>query len=244
MRFQCSVGKTSLLQSFVGEELQTTYKATQGADFRSVDVTMKDLVLNIQLWESAEQRELRSILRGSDGLMLVYDITDRRSFDALQHYWNQFMESAGAWDRRDFPCIIVGNKADLHDQIQVTHEQVRAWCHETRPERPIPYIECSARSGENVGPLFRAMCSSLYEFVTEEEGSVYDILERRNSLDEESSRCEPCCGIMLFWESFVGMFEFDDDAPLLPFQDPPRTTKPKRKTTTSSSKTTHTDPLQ
>jgi len=79
------VGKTSLMERFVNHRFSQQYKATIGADFLSKDVTVEDKSVTMQIWDTAGQERYQSLgsafYRGADACLLVYDVTDLKSFE-------------------------------------------------------------------------------------------------------------------------------------------------------------------
>lgn len=81
------VGKTSLLNRYVRQEFSQNYRATIGADFLSKEITVDERHISLQLWDTAGQERFQSLgmafYRGADCCMLVYDITNLKTFQSL-----------------------------------------------------------------------------------------------------------------------------------------------------------------
>jgi len=79
------VGKTSLMERYVNERFVQQYKATIGADFLSKEIAIDDKLVNMAIWDTAGQERYQSLgpafYRGADACLLVYDVTDLKSFD-------------------------------------------------------------------------------------------------------------------------------------------------------------------
>jgi small GTP-binding protein len=142
-----SVGKTFLLQRFVGDDKDINseghYEPTVGADLRIVDMPVRDRNLTLQIWDTSGNPKMinigRSIYKDSDCLILVYDITSRESFHALDTFWDSYIAYAQPPEPDDFPVLLVGNKTDLNDRRAVPLEEVLDWCTSKRPRKPITY---------------------------------------------------------------------------------------------------------
>jgi Ras-related protein Rab-7A len=63
--------------------------------------------------------------------VLVYDITEAKSFDDLEEWRKEFINQGNPSDPDNFPFIIVGNKLDRQDQRKVSEEKARDWCKST-----------------------------------------------------------------------------------------------------------------
>ena len=81
------VGKTSLLNRFVKQEYSQHYRATIGADFLSKEIVIGEKHVSLQLWDTAGQERFQSLgmafYRGADVCILVYDITNLKSFESI-----------------------------------------------------------------------------------------------------------------------------------------------------------------
>merc|ERR1719473_1870579 len=82
------VGKTSLMNQYVNKKFSNQYKATIGADFLTKEVLLDEKLVTMQIWDTAGQERFQSLgvafYRGADACVLVYDITNARSFSQLQ----------------------------------------------------------------------------------------------------------------------------------------------------------------
>jgi len=127
------VGKTSLMERFVAAKFSAQYKATIGADFSTKDVTVGNELITLQIWDTAGQERYQSLgtafYRGADACVLVYDVSDAGSFTKLETWRKAFIDAADVKDPRDFPFVVLGNKADLEASKQVVQQAaVQAWC--------------------------------------------------------------------------------------------------------------------
>ena len=79
----------------------------------------------MQLWDTAGQERFKSLipgyLRDSHGIILVYDVTNRESFDNLSGWIDYVKEHRGD----DVTTFVIGNKTDLEEERVVTQEEVK-----------------------------------------------------------------------------------------------------------------------
>jgi small GTP-binding protein len=84
------VGKTNILLRFIDENYKLAHTPTIGVDFRSkvIDVPLKNKdrkKIKLQLWDTAGQERFRTLtdtyFKGASGIIIVYAVDDRRSFD-------------------------------------------------------------------------------------------------------------------------------------------------------------------
>merc|ERR1719231_1596660 len=92
------VGKTSLMNQYVHKRFSNQYKATIGADFLTKEVMIDDKLVTLQIWDTAGQERFQSLgvafYRGADACILVYDITNPKSFDHLDSWRDEFLIQA------------------------------------------------------------------------------------------------------------------------------------------------------
>lgn len=77
------------------------------------------LTHSVQLWDTAGQERFQSLgvafYRGADCCVLVYDVNNAKSFDALDGWRDEFLIQAGPHDPESFPFVLLGNKIDLEE---------------------------------------------------------------------------------------------------------------------------------
>lgn len=161
---ESGVGKTSLMERYVERRFSQQYKATIGADFFPKDVIIDDKPVNLQIWDTAGQERYQSLgsafYRGADACVLVYDMTDARSFDALDSWRDEFLISAAPRDPDSFPFVVMGNKVDVIDRARaVSTKKAQEWC-ASKGSNPIPLFETSAMDDINVEAAFDAVARS------------------------------------------------------------------------------------
>ena len=119
------VGKTSILKFLSTGVFPTEIISTIGVDKKTLNVSVeveennkkikKDFI--ISLFDTAGQEKFRSIAatyyRGSDGILLLYDITDRNSFESIEMWINSIIESIGKKVDSKYVILLIGNKLDL-----------------------------------------------------------------------------------------------------------------------------------
>ena len=110
------VGKTNLLTRFSKNEFNLESRATIGVEFATKTIeTESGHIIKAQIWDTAGQERFRTItksyFRGAQGILLVYDCTDRASFTAVET-WVEDIEKVGTvvWTR--FSCVVVGIRVE------------------------------------------------------------------------------------------------------------------------------------
>ena len=138
------VGKTSILKFLSTGVFPQEIISTIGVDKKTLNVSVeveennkkikKDFI--ISLFDTAGQEKFRSIARnyykGSDGILLLYDITNRKSFENIEIWIDSITESLGKKGDSKYVIILIGNKSDLIDENEtnrkVTEEEAIDIC--------------------------------------------------------------------------------------------------------------------
>ncbi len=143
------VGKTSLTIRFAEDRFRESYLPTLGVDFLTKTATVEGKIVKVQLWDTGGQEFVMSLLpfyfSGAAGAVLVFDITNRNSFNSLDYWLKQIRNNAG-----DVPITLVGNKIDIADQRKISLEEAQTYA----KEKNLIYIETSAKTGISVPDLF------------------------------------------------------------------------------------------
>jgi len=158
------VGKTSLVKKYVDGTFDELYKPTIGADFLTKDITIPNLgQLKLQIWDTAGQERFRSMAksfyRGADACVLVYDITDIKTYENLDMWKKEFLEGicADETSTGDFPFVVLANKADMSGDAMVNKSRAEAWC---KNQSNIKLFETSALTKLNLNEAFEAIALS------------------------------------------------------------------------------------
>lgn len=118
------VGKTSFLSRFSGKEFKEKMISTIGCDYFSKEMVIeKDNPRLIELWDTAGQEKFnaltKNMFKGADGILLFYDITDRKTYVSVTKWINDIKKLA----QEEVQLVIVGNKHDLEDQREIKSDQ-------------------------------------------------------------------------------------------------------------------------
>jgi len=144
------------LAGFADNQFTESYISTIGVDFRFKTVQVDGKTIKLQIWDTAGQERFRTITsayyRGADGVVMVYDITHRESFDHVSEWLAEVNKHAS----EDCCKLILGNKSDAPGRA-VTTEEARA----KSEELACPFLETSAKSNTNVEEAFLTLASEL-----------------------------------------------------------------------------------
>ncbi|ELK26690.1 Ras-related protein Rab-8A [Myotis davidii] len=161
------VGKTCVLFRFSEDTFNSSFISTIGIDFKIRTIELDGKRIKLQRLDTAGQERFRTITtayyRGAmvriahsfsgtslsppaHGNMLVYDITNEKSFDNIRNWIRNIEEHASA----DVEKMILGNKCDVNDKRQVSKERGE----KLALDYGIKFMETSAKANINVENAF------------------------------------------------------------------------------------------
>lgn len=121
-----------------------------GVDFKLKNIPVDDKRVKLQIWDTAGQERFRTITtsyyKGAQAIMIVFDLTDKDSFDHLKNW----MADIDRFAKDGVMKILVGNKADLDYKRVVSNESAKEFAR----KYGIEYLETSAKESTNIEDLF------------------------------------------------------------------------------------------
>ncbi|KAK1928017.1 Rab/GTPase [Papiliotrema laurentii] len=144
------VGKSCLLLRFCDDSWTPSFITTIGIDFKIRTIELDGKRIKLQIWDTAGQERFRTITtayyRGAMGILLVYDVTDEKSFSNIRTWHSNIEQHASPGVNK----ILIGNKCDWDEKRAVTIEQGR----ELADEFGLRFLETSAKANEGVEEAF------------------------------------------------------------------------------------------
>ncbi|XP_071455165.1 ras-related protein Rab-37-like [Hetaerina americana] len=183
------VGKTSLLVQFDTGKFQTgTFSATVGIGFTNKVVTVDGKSIKLQIWDTAGQERFRSVThayyRDAHALLLLYDVTNKTSFDNIRAWLGEIREYASD----DVAIMLIGNKSDCSSEERAVSGENGS---RVASEYGVPFVETSAKTGHNVDAAFmsvaRRLCDLDDSMKSHEEGPVGPSVSHPNGISGESN---------------------------------------------------------
>jgi len=185
---ESGVGKTSLLIRYVENRFTLNTKSTIGANFLTKRVEVGDKVATCQIWDTAGQERFQGLgtafYRGSDGVIFVFDVTQRKSFEELEQWKKAFLIQVGQEGNDKFPMIILANKVDLEDKREVSQKELRDWC----SKQNLTWFETSAKEGANVDRAFEEIANLVIQNMKPED-IQYDPIDLSQTIDKKPGDC-------------------------------------------------------
>ena len=184
------VGKTNFIFQFTEKRFSGLHVTTVGFDYKSkiIKLPSSKKKVKIQIWDTAGQERYmalnKSIFQKVQGVIIMYDLTKRNSFENIEKWLNLLSQNAS--DKIKF---LVANKLDLADEKRiVTYEEGN----KIAKEHNMQFYEGSGQSGENVDRVFIDMAERIYENILDEK----DNLSSTGSIDLQKQtlkKKKKCC---------------------------------------------------
>ena len=151
------VGKSSLMNRFSDNVFSESYINTIGVDFKIRTIEVNGKTIKLQIWDTAGQERFRTIVssyyRGAHGIMIVFDITDKDSFNNVRMWTEEIKKYASS----NVKTILIGNKADFESKRQVEYSEAKEYADSNN----MNYFETSAKTALNVEKSFFELASLL-----------------------------------------------------------------------------------
>lgn len=160
------VGKSCLLLRFAEDTYTESYISTIGVDFKIRTLELEKKTIKLQIWDTAGQERFRTITssyyRGAHGIIVVYDVTDRESFNNVKNWVKEIERYAS----ENVVKLLVGNKSDMSSKKVVTFEEGKALA----DSLGVSFLEASAKNSHNVEQAFRTMAGEIRDKVNTTKG--------------------------------------------------------------------------
>ncbi|OJJ46330.1 hypothetical protein ASPZODRAFT_151893 [Penicilliopsis zonata CBS 506.65] len=151
------VGKSCCLLRFSEDSFTPSFITTIGIDFKIRTIELDGKRVKLQIWDTAGQERFRTITtayyRGAMGILLVYDVTDERSFQNIRTWFSNVEQHASEGVHK----ILIGNKCDWEEKRAVSTEQGQ----QLADELGIPFLEVSAKNNTNIEKAFFNLASAI-----------------------------------------------------------------------------------
>ena len=182
---ESKVGKTSLIKRYTKDQFGGVYLTTVGMDFQDKIIEIEDKKVRLQVWDTAGQERFRNVTKSyfqsSHGLLVVYDITDKESFDKINFWMENIKNNAP----ENVKLILVGNKCDLANERKVSYEEGENYAKNLN----IKFFEASARDGTNVKEFFFYLANEIYQ----DEKTKGKDNKKTVQLDSKKKGKKGCC---------------------------------------------------
>ena len=201
------VGKTSIISRYTSNTFKESLMATPGANFISkrVEFPKDKKVIKFEIWDTAGQERYRSLAKvfynNAAACILVYDISNKDSFNDLVNYWSPELKENGP---KDIILAIAGNKSDKYLEAKVTEEEGKSLAKDLKAI----YMRTSAKTNSSIDELFNSIGNKFLnpeaeitsnltkeEMIQKNEQDRRDKikLSQKNNNDNNSKNKKRCC---------------------------------------------------
>lgn len=154
---ESGVGKTAILRRLLDNSFSEEAQSTIGVEFESRSMNIDGKSVKLQIWDTAGQERFRSIakayFRNAHGALLVFDITERRTFDAL----TTWITDVHTLCDDNVVLQLIGNKSDMQDKRGVTLAEAENFAERHK----MKYLETTAKAGDNINEAFIKIASEI-----------------------------------------------------------------------------------
>ena len=154
---ESNVGKTSIILRYIDNEFKSSGISTCGVDVKVKFVSVDNTKIRLDIWDTAGQERFKGLaknyFRGANGFILVYDITNKNSFDKLKGWMNDAKEKIES----EYKMVVVGNKKDNKKNRQVDISLLEDFA----KKNEVLFFEVSAKTGEGIDKIFNGMVQEL-----------------------------------------------------------------------------------
>ena len=169
-----SVGKTCFFMRYIENTFQEIHMSTIGLESKIKTVELDDgRTVKIQLWDTAGQERFHTITKNyyktAHAIILIFDVTEKATYQNVKNWVEQIREEVSS----KVVTVLVGNKIDDVENRKINKEEGE----EMAKECGISYFECSAKTGENIDPIFNDLIKKTIE--------NYKVLEDATKLDSK-----------------------------------------------------------
>ena len=184
------VGKSSILLRYTDHMFTPSFISTIGIDFKIKTIDLDGKKFKLQIWDTAGQERFRTITtayyRGAMGILIVYDISDMKSFEDTKNWMNNIANYA----EKNVNMILVGNKCDKDDRA-ISYEMGKALA----DKLGIKFMETSARTNKNVDEVFVEIIRDISKQLIKSEDMQYITSTSSTpiTLNEEQNKSKSCC---------------------------------------------------
>ena len=187
-----SVGKTSILLKYISNKFDDSSISTVGVDYMDKIIDYNKFKIKLQIWDTSGEEKFRTITknfyRNADGLLVVFDLTKKESYDHIKSWLDEAKEN-----NDKLKTILIGNKLDLKDERIVAIDVAKQFAEKNN----LKYIETSAKDGTNINESFQAIIDLLFDGKSSEE-ILHEFTKQDSSLSVvddsmEVKKKKACC---------------------------------------------------
>jgi len=184
-----TVGKSSFFLRYFDNKFTSSSAVTIGVDYKVKSIIVNNIKLKLNIWDTAGQDRFKSItksyFKGSDGVLLIFDLTNNRSFLDVSQWISQIKE----YSEERTKIVLVGNKCDSEERV-VLKEEIEKYS----VENGLIYFEASAKDNINVSEAFDRLALMIVEYYRLNPGLVRRKVDKKRLEKDNKEKCnDDCC---------------------------------------------------
>ena len=156
------VGKTCIISRYISGAFDQNSPTTNGASYASKIITLDNVAktISLDIWDTAGQEKYKSLTKffykDAKVAILVYDITQKESYNNLKNYWYEQLKEFGS---KDIVIGIAGNKCDMYEKEEVSENEAKKFAEEIGAFFEIT----SAKNNTGINDLFMHASLRLFD---------------------------------------------------------------------------------
>ena len=181
-----AVGKSSLINQYIEGKFEENLLCAAGLDLKKKYIKINQTSIKLMIYDTAGHERFRTLsknqISSTKGILIVYDVTEKESFDALNFWMKSFKENAN----KNAICLIIGNKIDLENKRVIGYDEGKKFAE----KYGVKFIETSAKSAVGVNEAFYSVAKEIFD----NEIHVNDIIiegnyKKKKNKDTEKKSC-------------------------------------------------------
>ena len=181
-----AVGKSSLINQYIEGKFEENLLCAAGLDLKKKYIKINEKSIKLMIYDTAGHERFRTLsknqISSTKGILIVYDVTEKESFDALNFWMKSFKENAN----KNAICLIIGNKIDLENKRVIGYDEGKKFAE----KYGVKFIETSAKSAVGVNEAFYSVAKEIFD----NEIHVNDIIiegnyKKKKNKDTEKKSC-------------------------------------------------------
>ena len=153
-----SVGKSNIISVYRDGTFNEKKQPSIGVEFIAKNIRINDTIFRLQIWDTAGQESFLSMVRvyykNSSCVFIVYDITEKETFDHVEFWLNEIKKEAP----ESIHYVLIGNKNDLEEKRQIKYEEGKDFAEKHK----MMFFEISAKNKINIDKIFQESTEYIY----------------------------------------------------------------------------------
>ncbi len=185
---EATVGKSSLIRQYIYQDFSEGYITTIGSDQSTKSLNIDGKKINLNIWDTAGQERFRTVnkifLKNSKIVILVYDITQKKTFEKIVEFWFPKIEEVLG---KDIIIGLAGNKSDLYEKEDISVEEVKQFAEKNN----MIFKETTATNYDSIDNLLNELVQVFYNKCKDSIFQNGVTLKKKN--DNNEVKKKGCC---------------------------------------------------